>query len=390
MTDSVAPDAAKARAKARITWAGLAVNLPLALGKIVVGSVANSPALVADGVHSLSDLASDVTVLWALRHSARGPDREHPWGHGRFETLATLAVAAALVLAAAGIVWDAGARLLAGGVTAPAGLALWVALASVAAKEVLYHLTAAVGRRTGSALIAANAWHHRSDALSSVVAAAGIAGGMAGWPWLDPLAAVVIAGMLTRVAWRHGCLAVEELVDAQAPEGERAALARTLRDQPGVAGLRDLRLRRHGADRQADVSILVDPAITVTEAHRISEAARDRALGAHPALGQIVIHVEPAGHADGYGATAAPLRDEIAAEVAARLARLAPSAGPAALSLGYFDEGFSVAVAVDLGGADPEATEAALAGTLRARWPRLLALHVRPPDAAMDSPAPGG
>ncbi len=386
---TAAAPAAGARAKRRIAWAGLAVNLPLAVGKISIGLVAGSPALVADGVHSLSDLASDVTVLWALGHSARGPDREHPWGHGRFETLATLAVALALTLAAAGILWDAGARLAGGGVMPQPGLlALLAALGSVLIKEALFHATLRVGRRTGSRLLMANAWHHRSDALSSVVAAAGIGGGMLGWPLLDPLAAAVIAAMLLRVAWTYGRPAVDELVDAQAPEAERAALAATLRDCPGVTGLRALRLRRHGAERQADVSILVDPQITVTEAHRISEAAHERALAAHPALGQLVIHVEPAGHEEGYGATAAPLRHEVEARLCTILAQHWPGVTLQQVRLDYFDHGIEIEIfaeARDDTLTRPEVIGADLTARLRRSLPGLAELRLRPANARTSS-----
>jgi cation diffusion facilitator family transporter len=378
--EPASPDATEARAKRRVTWAGFAVNLPLALGKIAIGVLANSQALVADGVHSLADLASDVTVLWALSHSARGPDSEHPYGHGRFETLATLAVAAALILAALGILYDAGARMLsAAPAEAPGGLALVAALFSLLVKEALYQATARVGRRTGSALIAANAWHHRSDALSSVVAGVGIAGGMAGWPLLDPAAAAVIAAMLLRVAWVHGRPAVHELVDSQATESDRAEIDRLLRASPGVTGLRDLRVRQHGTALIADASLLVDPEITVTEGHRISEAAQARVVAAVPALEQIVLHVEPQGHAEGFGATEAPLRDEVEGTVRALLAEGWPGIAVLNLRLGYFDEGIAVEIVATLPPAEAArqtAIEAELAARLRRRLPSLLELHL--------------
>ena len=157
------------RDKRRATWAGVALNLPLSVGKIGVGWLANSQALVADGVHSLSDLLSDAAVLWALGHSHLPPDAEHPFGHGRFETMATLVVAALLGVAAAGILIDAAFRLIDPAETAPGALALWAAAVSILLKEALFHYTRAVGRRTGSAMMMANAWHrcrrnHRADA----------------------------------------------------------------------------------------------------------------------------------------------------------------------------------------------------------------------------------
>ena len=386
MTEPFTPAPAEARAKGRATWAGFAINLPLALVKIVTGALAGSSALVADGVHSLADTASDVTVLWALGHSARGPDAEHPYGHGRFETLATLAVAAALLLTAAGIAWDAALRLMApGAIAAPGALALVVAGVSIALKEGLYHYTVRVGRRTGSALIVANAWHHRSDALSSVVALIGIAAAMAGLAAADALAAAVIAAMLLRVAWAHGRPAVDELVDSQHDAQTRRELARRLLECPGVEGVRELRLRQHGAEAVADGSILVDPEITITEGHRIAEAARAHAIAALPALSQLVLHVEPAGHHDGYGATRAPLRDQIEGELRAHLARMPAITEIDAIRLGYFDAGIDVEIIARL--ADPAAQdriEAELESGLRRALPGLgrLRLHLASAQAS--------
>lgn len=283
MTGNGRPDPRETRDKRRATWAGVAVNLPLALAKIAGGLIGGSQALVADGVHSLPDLASDAAVLWALSHSAKGPDREHPFGHGRFETLATLAVAAMLALAAVFILIDAGTRLISPEPpAAPGALALGLAVVSIAAKEALYRYTIRVARRTGSALIAANALHHRSDALSSVVALVGIGAAMAGLAFMDAVAAGVIALMLVRVTWTHGSAAVHELVDA-APHPElKARLRETLTGVPGVRDAHDLRLRGYGAGFHADVHLSLDPEITLSEAHRITEAARTQALAAMP------------------------------------------------------------------------------------------------------------
>ena len=153
----------KDHAKTRVTLVGAGINTILSMAKITAGLMLASPALVADGVHSLSDLVSDVLVFWALRHSALAPDENHPYGHGRFETLATLALAAILALTGLGIAWDAAMRLLSGADSAPGVWALAVIAVSILAKEALYHYTRAVGERTGSRMIIANAWHHRTD-----------------------------------------------------------------------------------------------------------------------------------------------------------------------------------------------------------------------------------
>lgn len=348
------------RAKRRAAWAGAWLNGPLALVKILGGVVANSQALVADGVHSLSDLASDAAVLWALGHAHRPPDAEHPFGHGRFETLATLAVAAMLALAAAGILIDAGLRVIDPPEAAPGMLALWVAAGSIALKEGLYHYTRAVARRTGSAMMLANAWHHRSDAISSVVALAGIGAAMAGVPGMDALAAAVIAVMLARIAWRFGRPAVAELVDAVPDPALPGAISAALAMIPGVRDVHDLRLRQTGSAVQADVHLGLDPDLTLSEAHRLCEAARARVRAEVPAVDEIVIHPEPHGHADGFGAHRAALRPAVRATLEGCL----PGLTIAALHLDYRNDG--IRATVILAAPVPDGLEAATRTRLRA------------------------
>ncbi|MCC5993178.1 MAG: cation transporter [Rhodobacteraceae bacterium] len=339
------------RDKRRAAWAGVVLNGPLSAAKILAGLVANSQALVADGVHSLSDLASDAAVIWALKHSHRPPDSDHPFGHGRFETLATLAIAAMLVLAAAGILVDAGARLIDPPDTAPGVLALWVAALSIALKEALYHYTKAVAKRTGSAMMAANAWHHRSDAVTSVVALAGIGAAMLGAPWADALGAGIIALMLGRVAWHYGRPAISELVDTAPPEEMAQQITAALMAIPGLRDAHDLRLRQLGGSLQADVHITLDPAMTLSEAHRLCEAARAHVLDQLPDMAEIIIHPEPDGHADGPAAHDAALRPELAQVVRQCLDGVVPTGAIRHLRLDYRDDG--VIAVVELRAAPP-------------------------------------
>ncbi|MCC5957448.1 MAG: cation transporter, partial [Natronohydrobacter sp.] len=312
MTDSgFISDAEGLRDKRRAAWAGVLLNTPLAAAKIVAGLLAQSQALVADGVHSLSDLASDAAVIWALGHSHRPPDSDHPFGHGRFETLATLAIAVMLALAAGGILIDAGLRFLDPPQMAPGALALWVAALSIALKEGLYHYTKAVAKRTGSEMMAANAWHHRLDAATSVVALAGIGAAMLGAPWADALGAAIIALMLGRVAWVYGRPAIRELVDTAPSEETATRITDALMATPGVRDAHDLRLRHMGGAIQADVHIALDPAMTLSEAHRLTEAARAQVLATLPDVSEIIIHPEPDGHADGPAAHESALRPEL-------------------------------------------------------------------------------
>ena len=356
-------DPAALREKRRAAWAGVVLNGPLSAAKIIAGLIAQSQALVADGVHSLSDLLSDAAVLWALGHSHRPPDSEHPFGHGRFETLATLAIAAMLALAAAGILLDAGARLLDPPETAPGALALWVAALSIALKEGLYHYTKAVAKRTGSAMMAANAWHHRSDAVTSVVALAGIGAAILGAPWADALGAAIIALMLGRVAWVYGRPAISELVDTAPPEETAAQVTSALLATPGVRDAHDLRLRQLGGSIQADVHITLDPAMTLSEAHRLTEAARSQVLEAVRDVTEIIIHPEPDGHADGPAAHDTALRPELARVVRDCLDGIVPASAIRHLSLDYRDEG--VIAVVELRSAPSEGAQSRVAFRLQ-------------------------
>ncbi len=335
------------RDKRRATWAGVAVNLPLALGKIGLGWISGSQALIADGLHSLSDLLSDAAVLWGLRHSHRPADEDHPFGHGRFETMATLIVAALLGLASFGILIDAAQRFIDPPAEAPGMLALWAVLASILLKEGLYHYTRAVGRRTGSALILANAWHHRSDALSSVVALFGIGAAMAGWLLADAVAAAIIALMLGRIAWLLGRPALAELVDTAPDPGSVALIEAEIRKVPGLRDVHDLRLRRVGGTLRGNGHVTFDGHLTLSEAHRLTEAARARAHAALPELADLLLHAEPEGHADGRAAHQSPLRPEIEALLRAELARAAPGSALLTMRLDYRDDGLRLDLVLD-------------------------------------------
>lgn len=357
------------REKRRATWAGVAVNLPLSAGKIGLGWLSGSQALIADGVHSLSDLLSDAAVLWALQHSHRPADEDHPFGHGRFETMATLAVAAMLGLAAFGILIDAGQRLIDPPTAAPGALALWAALTSILLKEGLYHYTRAVGRRTGSAMIIANAWHHRSDAASSVVALVGIGAAMAGWMLADAVAAAVIALMLGRIAWTLGRPALAELVDTAPDPADVARIEAEIRMVPGLRDVHDLRLRRVGEGLRGNGHVTFDGHLTLSEAHRLTEAARARAKAAVPELTELLLHAEPEGHADGPAAHAAPLRPEIEALLQGALAER-EDATILSLRLDYRDDGLRLHLELDRAVADPEDLQRHLANRIASTLPK--------------------
>ncbi|MEW6647484.1 MAG: cation diffusion facilitator family transporter [Pseudomonadota bacterium] len=278
----------------RVTIVGAVVNLLLSIGKVVIGVIGGSPALVADGIHSLSDLLTDIMVVWAAKHGSKDADEDHPYGHGRIETVSTVILGLVLLLVAAGIIYDAASRLFhPERLTHPGMLALVMAAISVLSKEVLYLYTLRVAKRIRSNLLKANAWHHRSDAISSIVVIVGIAGTMAGLPYLDAIAAAAVGLMIAKIAWDLGWHAVHELVDT-ALEAERVeAIRRVIQSVDGVNELHTLRTRRMGADALVDVHIQVDPLLSVSEGHHISERVRQQVIREIDEVQDVLVHIDP-------------------------------------------------------------------------------------------------
>lgn len=277
----------------RATWASVAVNFALTVVQIIVGWVAHSQSLIAHGLHSFSDLLSDFLVLWANHQGAHPADAAHPYGHARIETAATLVLGISLALVGGGILLAAGQQLQRMDEVPPVQmLALWVALATLAAKEGLFHYLKAVAERLHSAVMMANAWHTRADAASALVVAVGIGGSLLGWRFLDLLAAVLVGFMILKMGLEFAWEALRELVDTGLSEEEVAALRATLVATPGVVDLHELRTRRMANQALVDAHIRVDPRISVSEGHRIAESARRRVLQAHPAVLDVLVHVD--------------------------------------------------------------------------------------------------
>jgi len=283
----------EASSKRRVTLVGALVNALLAVGKVLVGVVGHSQALVADGVHSLSDLASDAVVLFAAHSGSKDADEDHPYGHARFETAATVAVGVILLVVAGGFVYDAIQRLLVPArLTVPGWYVLPAAVVSVLAKEGLYWYTIRVGRRMRSRLIEANAWHHRSDAASSLVVIAGVAGTMAGIAWFDAAAAIVVALMVGVMGWQFGWVALRELVDTGLDQSELETLGAAINAVDGVRSHHQLRSRYMGDEVLIDVHIRVDPTLSVTEGHRIGEEVHAVLAKRLEQAGEVLVHVD--------------------------------------------------------------------------------------------------
>ncbi|MCF7983700.1 MAG: cation diffusion facilitator family transporter [Thiohalocapsa sp.] len=284
----------RARAITRSTAVGAAVNAVLAAVKIFVGWIGQSHALVADGIHSLSDLASDALVWVAGRKATRAPDEEHPYGHGRYETLATLALGIFLLMVAIGIGLDAIHRLFdPDELLQPASITLYAAAASILIKEWLYWYTLGYAKKVRSEMLRANAWHHRSDAISSVVVFIGVAGTLAGLPYLDAIASVVVAAMIAKIAWELGWEATRELVDAGLDAERLDAVRRTILDVGGVRDIHMLRTRTYGGLASADVHVLVDPFVSVSEGHMISVMVEQQLKREIDEIADVTVHIDP-------------------------------------------------------------------------------------------------
>lgn len=295
----------------RVTLVGALVNILLSVVKVLFGIVAQSHALIVDGIHSLSDLLSDAMVWFASHHAQHGPDEKHPYGHGRFETGATLGLGILLILVAIGIIWDSTQRLFSPErLLHPGVLALVIAIISVLIKEGLYHYTVAAGREIGSKLLQANAWHHRSDAISSIVVVIGVAGAMAGLPYLDSVAAVIVGVMIAKVGWELGWSAFEELMDAGLGQEGLSKVKEIIHSVDGVDAIHMLRTRSIGGGVTVDVHVLVEPWLSVTEGHMISQTVMDRLLSEVNEISDVTVHVDPEDDEEGAPTRDLPLRQQ--------------------------------------------------------------------------------
>lgn len=277
----------------KITLIGAIVNAILGFLKLIGGYLFNSHALVADGLHSFSDLITDIMVLFASKYGSQDADDSHPYGHQRIETAATLILALLLILAGAGIAWDALYELIYEQPTKPGLFSLPIALFSILANEILFHYTRYVGKRIQSALITANAWHHRSDAAASMVVSIGLIGSLCGFYYLDAFAAIIVGIMIIKMGLNYGWDSVKELVDTAVEPEKLAEIEQIIQSVDGVKKIHQLRSRLMGGDILIDVHILVSPSISVSEGHYIAQQV-DRALVNHfAAVKDVTVHVDP-------------------------------------------------------------------------------------------------
>ncbi|MEW6072906.1 MAG: cation diffusion facilitator family transporter [Planctomycetota bacterium] len=349
-----------------VTLFGAVVNLVLSGLKLAAGIVADSSVMVADAVHSLTDFGSDIVTLVALGATAKPPDASHPYGHGRFETVGTVILALLLLGAVAGILYDAYGRF--GEPSAPGVLAAWAAGLSIVVKEALYHIAVRVGRRHASPLLIANAWHHRSDAFSSVAALGGILGARMGWPVLDPVAAVLVAVLIGHVAIKLLGDVFREVTVGALPGPVLARMRAGIERLPGVVSLHELRARRMGRSVLVDLHVQVDEATTVSDGHQVAERVRKFVFDANGEVSEVLVHIDPEPDENlAPGQSLTTPRQEIEAQVR-RVARELPAVREVTHVHTHFLRG-RIGVQVHIV-VDPDQTiraAGAVAGDLRAR-----------------------
>lgn len=289
MTD----DGQRAQVARKTTLVSVVVNLFLSSAQVLAGVFSGSQGLIADGIHSLSDLVADFVVLLANKKSGKPSDSDHHYGHRRYENGASLVIGALLLLVGAGMLWSACGKLL-----HPASIpsvhitALWVALAALTAKEMLFRYMLRAAKQIQSSMLIANAWHARSDAASSVVVAVGIIGNLAGFAWLDPVAALAVGALVTRMGYTFSYDALHDLMDRSVDSDSEQQIIATILATPGVVALHDLKTRRAGDGILVDVHIEVPGDLSVAEGHDIALLARARVQNSQNVL-HMMIHIDP-------------------------------------------------------------------------------------------------
>jgi cation diffusion facilitator family transporter len=268
-------------------------NIFLAAFKIIFGIIGHSHALLADGIHSLSDLLIDGVVIVASKFGSKAADEDHPYGHGRIETVAAVFLAFGLILAAFSIIIDAGRTLVAPYFNlTPSYYVLWIAIVSITLNEWLYRWTKQVAKQIKSKLLMANALHHRSDSASSLAVALGVTGAYLGFPKLDAFAAIVVGLMILKIAWGFGWHGIRELVDTVTNIEDMEKIKQFIQEIPGVEAIHQLRTRSIAGSIFCDVHVLVDSSLSVSEGHYISQEVESRLTGKFPDIADVIVHID--------------------------------------------------------------------------------------------------
>lgn len=276
----------------RIILIGALANLFLAALKIAGGIVGRSTAMIADGIHSLSDLLTDGVVLFTHKIGQLPADENHPYGHGRAETIGATLVGAVIIVAGFGLAYQSWEIITTGTFHAPSWPAAASAAVSILVNEILFRTTRSVGETTKSPSLVANAWHHRSDAISSIAALIGIGGAMVGYPIMDPIAAIIVSVMIAKVGYDITFKGLSDLMDTALSEDETRCIETMINGLPGVIQMHNLRTRQIGGEVLMDVHILVDHEVSVTEGHQIAESVRRKLIRTMDNIQDVLVHVD--------------------------------------------------------------------------------------------------
>jgi cation diffusion facilitator family transporter len=292
---STSHDAAREKIVRKVTWVGLLANLFLAGFKLIAGISGRSQALVADAIHSLTDLTTDIAVIAGSHYWSRPPDDDHPYGHKRLETLVTVFIGVVLVAAGIGIGWKAISTLQQKHASPPGWIAVVAAFISIICKEIIYRWTAITGKRVKSPALAANAWHHRTDALSSLPVLVAVAGAKTfpSWSFLDHLGAAVVSIFILHASIKIIWPAVSELIDAGVPTEIRKKIRAMALKNEDVLQVHDIRTRYISSSIQVDLHIVVDGSITVRDGHVIADDVREGIIEEIPEVLDVIVHVDP-------------------------------------------------------------------------------------------------
>ncbi|WP_299231916.1 cation diffusion facilitator family transporter [uncultured Halomonas sp.] len=341
----------KHQATRRVTYLSIGTNCVLGVAKVIVGWIVGSAAMVADGVHSFSDLVTDGFVIAASHYGHQGPDHDHHYGHGRIETLATLFLGSVLIFVAGAIAWSSLERLLADTRIPPPGIwAILLTALALLAKEWLFHVTRRVAKRIGSKMLEANAWHHRSDVLSTGVVMVALVGSQFGATWIDTAAAVIVGLLVGKVGWDLLWDSGRELVDTALPVATQEEMRQMAMSVPGVRGIHDLRTRQSAGRTMLDLHVVVSPRISVSEGHEIGNEVSRRLRNGFPALTDLTFHIDPeddAGEGDPSRFPGLPLRPEVEAALARRWSSLEVWPEIRELELHYLEDAVTVVICLD-------------------------------------------
>ena len=348
------------RQSTRVTVVGMVLDIVLGLAKIIGGALTQSFALIADGIHSLTDAGTDVFVLINARVDHTEPDAEHPYGHGRFETLGTIAMGVVFFVTAGILIYDGIERLrMATTLPVPGAAGLFIALLSIAGKEWIYHYTMRVARRLNSSLLKANAWHSRSDALSSIAVLVGLLAARQGYVWMDVVAAIFVALLIARIGWDLCADALRELVDTAVPKSRLNQLRDCILGVEGIRGITSLRSRLSGGQIILEAHLLVDPRITVSEGHQLGENVRRELMGRFSDIGDVLAHIDPESHAQtesGDAREQLPRRQVVLNAIRQRWQSVLDDEAIERVSLHYLEHGIEVELVLKLEKVPPDLT----------------------------------